>query len=97
MEGKILLKIRYIHREYVEIEVDDPDKCNLLDLLVDLLEAAEKTGMLLPDHPTLWYMYNARSFQLEHDIDVVNMFRCFPEMKLIDLSIGSADSRTTFT
>ena len=38
MEDNILLRLLYIHREYVEIKMDDPDKCNILDLFVDLLE-----------------------------------------------------------
>ena len=54
MGEKILLRMRYIHSEYVEVEVEDPDKSNLLDVYVDMLVGAARIGMILPEHPTLW-------------------------------------------
>ena len=66
------MKMNY-RDKYVVVRIEDTDKTLLIDVINDLYEEVEKTGMSMPDHPVLTYCYKEESHELNNDKDLMTM------------------------
>ncbi|KAK9725404.1 hypothetical protein RND81_05G141200 [Saponaria officinalis] len=81
------LKMHFRGR-FVEIRVDYIDRCLLIDVINDMYDEVEKHRMPLPKHPSLSYFYKMKSYDLNDDKDLLEMFKRCADRNDIDIWIG---------
>lgn len=72
----------------VPILVEDIDKVNLIDLIIEYQEKAKEKNLETPKYPTFKYIYKMKHVNLEIDIDLMKMFTNFPDKKEIYVWVG---------
>lgn len=82
MAEGVLLKFQFNGVD-VDVMVDDIDKVNLIDLIVEYLDNAEKQNIVQPKYRKFTYLYKMKHVNLESDKDLMTMFCNLPENKEI--------------
>ncbi|KAL2896041.1 Protein FAR1-RELATED SEQUENCE 8 [Bienertia sinuspersici] len=93
MSGSIVLKFQYMGKD-VDVVVDDVDRVNLIDLVLEYWEGARKTGTLVPNCPTFAYVFKMKHWKLNNDKDLMEMFSRLPDYKCIYIWIGMVSEPT---
>ena len=73
MDDNVVLKFVYKGKE-TEVFIDDVDLVNLLDMIIDYWDKAEREEHLMPGHPSFSYVYKNRHVQLLDDKALLGMF-----------------------
>ena len=67
-----MFKFLYKDKE-TEVFIDDVDLVNLLDMIIDYWDTAEREEHLMPEHPNFSYVYKKRHVQLGDDKALLEM------------------------
>ena len=73
MDDSVVLKFVYKGKE-TKVFVDDVDLVNLLNMIIDYWDKAEKEEHLMLEHPSFSYVYKKRHVQLLDDKALLGMF-----------------------
>ena len=87
MVDKIVLQFQYNGID-VSVVVDDVDKVNLIELIVEYWEIAKEKNIETPEHPTFQYVFKMKHVSLLSDADLMKMFRNLPEKTEIYIWVG---------
>ena len=68
-----MLKFVYKGKE-TEVFVEDVDLVNLLDMIIDYWDKAEREEHLTPEHPSFSYVYKKKHVELVDDKALLEMF-----------------------
>ncbi|KAK9682191.1 hypothetical protein RND81_10G056700 [Saponaria officinalis] len=79
----------------VFVNVDNTDRCLLIDIINDLYDEALKSKVPLPKHPTLSYTFEMKSIELLDDKGLLEMFTRFERKNVIDVWIGCGSTPST--
>lgn len=85
MNEKVALKQWYFGK-YINIVVNDIDKVNLIDLVIEYLDKAEQNGVEHPKYPTFVYVHKMRHVNLNTDKDMMDMFKLTRQERNLYLS-----------
>ena len=88
MAEKIVLRFQYVGDD-IDIVVDDVDKVNLLDLVVEYMNIVDSKNLNKPRYPSFAYLHKTKHFDLLTDGDLMTMFNNLPGSKLIYIWVGS--------
>uniref|UniRef100_A0A803MDY6 Uncharacterized protein n=1 Tax=Chenopodium quinoa TaxID=63459 RepID=A0A803MDY6_CHEQI len=67
----------------VSVNVEDVDKVNLIDLIVEYWEKAKENNVQTPQNPTFQYVYKMKHVSLNCDADLMKMFSNLTDKKEI--------------
>ncbi|KAL2898418.1 Succinate--CoA ligase [ADP-forming] subunit beta [Bienertia sinuspersici] len=93
MVGKVVLKFQF-KGAFVDVVVNDVDMVNLIDLIIEFWEYADRDKIKTPKYPTFSYVYKMQNVGLESDGDLMKMFGNLPNHDCIYISVGSAANPT---
>ena len=88
MGDNIKLQFQYLGKD-VTVVVEDIDKANLIDLIIENWEKAARDNIETPEHPTFNYVFKMKHVSLLSDADLMKMFSNLPEKKEIYIWVGT--------
>ncbi|XP_074340844.1 uncharacterized protein LOC141678425 isoform X2 [Apium graveolens] len=88
--GDVRKILRFDWRSEIVELVVDPEKCTLLDLIVEYEEEGKKLGQKLNySYPTFTYVFQQRHWKLEKDVELIKMFDKLSDRSVITIWVGT--------
>uniref|UniRef100_A0A803NCC7 Uncharacterized protein n=1 Tax=Chenopodium quinoa TaxID=63459 RepID=A0A803NCC7_CHEQI len=89
MSDAVVLRFQY-RGDDVDLVVEDIDKVNLIDLVIEYWDKATESSKPQPKHPSFQYVYKMKHVVLNNDRDLMKMFSNLPGKEFIYIWVGDA-------
>ena len=94
MPEHVVLRFKQLCVE-VDLDVNDKDKVNLLDLIMDWENECIKTNNLIPKNPSFVYVLKMNHVKLNCDQDLMTMFKRFNDNEMIFIWVGALEEESS--
>ena len=79
----------------VDLDVNDKDKVDLLDLIIDWEDEFIKTNKIIPKNPPFAYVWKMNHVKLNCDQDLMTMFERFNDNEMIFIWVGALEEESS--
>uniref|UniRef100_A0A803N2G4 Uncharacterized protein n=1 Tax=Chenopodium quinoa TaxID=63459 RepID=A0A803N2G4_CHEQI len=93
MGDNVVLRFQYSGKD-TDIVVQDVDKVNLVDLIIEYWEIPEREQTPMPKHPEFTYIHKMKHVELKNDMALMKMFVDLPGRDLIYIWVGELQKST---
>ncbi|KAL2928060.1 hypothetical protein RDABS01_006451 [Bienertia sinuspersici] len=91
MGDEIVLKFQFRSGD-IDVVVEDIDKINLIDVIIDYWDYAVKNGIEMPKFPAFTYIHKMKHHYLNSDNDLMKMFTNLVGKSVIHIWVSDEDS-----
>lgn len=93
MGDNVVLKFQYLGVD-VDVIVEDIDKVNMIDLVMEYWDKIEKMKTTCPWFPSFKYVHKMKHIELKDDKDLMDMFKNLEGSKEVYIWVGETDVPT---